>query len=393
MNMRNKWPKVKLSFICEDLTKKRLVEVNDQDRIVEPTISSKTNKISTRNETFGAGVKVKKRVKLLPGDLVFARLHTQNGLFAFCTKEYTATQTFVPVKIYEENINKDYLFYALKTHIKNLVLLGDSVGRESYKAEQILSLEIPLPPLPEQKRIVKKIKEIEERINKGILYRMKTFDDFSKLYEESLSKIFRKYNFKTEVFSRVVSFRRGPFGGSLKKEIFVDKGYKVYEQKNAIYNDFSLGHYFITKEKYHDMIAFSVTPGDLIISCSGTIGKIAIVPSSAPKGIINQALLKITPNTNLILPEFVQLILENPDYGDQIFVKVRGSAMKNIGALKNIKKINIPLPTLTEQKRIISQAKNLVTKINGLEKELYENREYFNALMPSILNKAFNGEL
>ena len=44
--------------------------------------------------------------------------------------------------------------------------------------------------------------------------------------------------------------RRGPFGGALKKDIFVPNGYKVYEQKNAISKDLSLGQYFITEEKY-----------------------------------------------------------------------------------------------------------------------------------------------
>jgi type I restriction enzyme S subunit len=96
------------------------------------------------------------------------------------------------------------------------------------------------------------------------------------------------------------SIRRGPFGGSLKKSIFVESGFKIYEQQNAIKDDFQIGCYFITEEKYREMKGFSVKPDDLIVSCAGTIGRIAIAPENAEPGIINQALMRIRPNTDLV---------------------------------------------------------------------------------------------
>ena len=90
------------------------------------------------------------------------------------------------------------------------------------------------------------------------------------------------------------SIKRGPFGSALKKAFFVDSGYKVYEQKNAIKDDFSLGEYYITEEKFNELKGFEVKGGDIIISCSGTIGKISVAPMNIKQGIINQALLKLT---------------------------------------------------------------------------------------------------
>jgi hypothetical protein len=52
----------------------------------------------------------------------------------------------------------------------------------------------------------------------------------------------------------------------LKKEIFVPQGYMVYEQRNAIQNDFSIGRYFINERKYREMEDFAVMPDDLIVS-------------------------------------------------------------------------------------------------------------------------------
>jgi len=95
----------------------------------------------------------------------------------------------------------------------------------------------------------------------------------------------------------VCNFVRGPFGGSLKKSCFQSEGYAVYEQQHAINNQFSDFRYYVDNEKFTEMLRFEVFPGDLIMSCSGTMGKIAIVPEKSPKGIINQALLKLTPKS------------------------------------------------------------------------------------------------
>jgi len=57
---------------------------------------------------------------------------------------------------------------------------------------------------------------------------------------------------------------RGPFGGAIKKEFFVKDGFKVYEQKNAIYRDADLGLYFIDENKYRDLKRFEVKEGDFI---------------------------------------------------------------------------------------------------------------------------------
>ena len=99
--------------------------------------------------------------------------------------------------------------------------------------------------------------------------------------------------------SEVCTFVRGPFGGALKKDCFVDEGYSVYEQQHAIYNQFESIRYHVDKKKFEELKRFELLSGDLIMSCSGTMGKIAIVPDGIKKGIINQALLKLTPKKNL----------------------------------------------------------------------------------------------
>ena len=92
-------------------------------------------------------------------------------------------------------------------------------------------------------------------------------------------------------------YRKGPFGSSLTKSMFVPKGadtVKVYEQKNAIQKDHTLGTYFTRQYYESKMRSFTVEPGDILVSCAGTIGETYVLPEQIELGIINQALMRMT---------------------------------------------------------------------------------------------------
>jgi len=181
------------------------------------------------------------------------------------------------------------------------------------------------------------------------------------------------------------AIRRGPFGGSLKKEIFVESGFKVYEQQNAIKDDFQIGNYFIDEDKFREMEGFNVKPHDLIISCAGTIGKVAIVPYEALPGVINQALMRIRPNPEIILCRYLKWLLESPKYQRDIFGKSAGSALKNLAAISEIKKCKIPLPPLEEQRRIAA----ILDKADGVRRKRKEAIRLTEELLRSTFLEMF----
>ena len=74
---------------------------------------------------------------------------------------------------------------------------------------------------------------------------------------------------------------------------------KAYEQGNAIKKTIYYGHYYITRNKYNELSAFSVKGGDIIISCAGTIGEIYKLPESCENGVINQALMRVRTYKNI----------------------------------------------------------------------------------------------
>ena len=174
-----------------------------------------------------------------------------------------------------------------------------------------------------------------------------------------------------------------------------DTSIKVYEQKNAIQKNYELGEYYISKAKYEMMQSFIVEPSDIIVSCAGTIGETYQLPSTAPIGIINQALMRVKLY-NLEIAKYWEMyfryILLN-----EAEMKGAGSAIKNIPPFEYLKAIIVTIPPMAEQKRIIDrylQLSALSDNFDVLQKELNNlNSEIFPFIKKSILQEAIQGKL
>lgn len=158
------------------------------------------------------------------------------------------------------------------------------------------------------------------------------------------------------------SIKRGPFGSSITKSMFVSKSnntFKIYEQGNAIKKTINYGTYYIQKDDFMNLKSFEVLPNDIIISCAGTMGECFIIPQNAPQGIINQALLKISlnpavMNNNFFIYLFKVLIQE------QIKENAVGTAIKNMASVSWLKNnVVFPLPPLAEQERIVAKIEEI----------------------------------
>lgn len=178
---------------------------------------------------------------------------------------------------------------------------------------------------------------------------------------------------------------RGPFGGSLKKEFFIKDGFKVYEQRNAIYRDVNLGSYFISENKYKELKRFDVREGDFIVSCSGTIGKIFQIPSNAKAGVINQALLKIKTDSRVIHDRFFFYIFDWDKFQQKIIDNTQGGAMQNLVGMDIFRSIAIPLPTLYEQQAIATALSDVDALITSLDKLITKKRDIKQATMQQLL--------
>ena len=178
----------------------------------------------------------------------------------------------------------------------------------------------------------------------------------------------------------------GPFGSDLKNDCFVSKEQSacmVYEQKHAIEKTLNVPTRYIDNEKYAHLKRFEIGPGDIIVSCRGTIGECWLLPDEAPKGIIHPSLMLIKPN-DAVNHEFLVYLLERI-LSEQT---QQGSGVKMAIKAKDLSKIVCIKPEREEQDYFIDFV-HLVDKSRFVvQKEIKDLQE----LLDSKMDEYFGGE-
>lgn len=158
--------------------------------------------------------------------------------------------------------------------------------------------------------------------------------------------------------------KAGPFGSALTKDMYCSEGYRVYGQEQVIPNDFSIGDYFINDEQFESLKQYEVLPGDILISCVGTFGKIAVAPESLVRGIINPRLIRLRSN-KYTSSDFLAILLRSSVGFEQFSQLSRGGTMDviNIGVLSELR---VTLPPLAEQNAIVANLTKNTARIDAL---------------------------
>lgn len=157
----------------------------------------------------------------------------------------------------------------------------------------------------------------------------------------------------------------GPYGSSLTKSMYVNSGYRVYGQQQVIPNDFSIGDYYISGEKFAEMRRYEVKPNDVLISVMGTIGKAALVPSGVEQGIINPRLVLYRVHEDSIAPRYLQVFI-NSDTSQKYFsLAAQGTTMEGLNMV-SIGELHVTVPPRGEQDEILRFVDLENEKLNSL---------------------------
>ena len=282
--------------------------------------------------------------------------------------------------------NEEYLRFAMLKSLKEIEQRTAFVTVKHLSAKELNKLELDVPELTKQDKIADTLSRLE-RVIEARKEELEKLDNLIKARFVEMFGSIHDGKFEMKTLPEIVrndknSIKRGPFGGALKKDDFVDEGYLVYEQRHAIHNDFDYAKYYITQEKYEDMIGFKVVPGDLIISCSGvTLGRIAEVPNGAKAGIINQALLKLSLNQELMMNTFFIQQFRGEEIQEILFGFSRGSGIPNMPSMSEVKAVKFVCPPLEMQKQYCDFVHQVDKSKVAVQKALEKTQLLFDSLM------------
>lgn len=281
-------------------------------------------------------------------------------------------------------------------------VLNDPKTREYYKKfasgglqinlgkSDLLNVEIPLPPLEEQRRIASILDQADELRQK----RSQAIEKLDQLLQAEFINKFHQKNYPefnvSDLLENEKSMRTGPFGSQLLHSEFVDEGIHVLGIDNAVQNSFNWAKpRFITEEKYKFLKRYTVKPKDVIITIMGTCGKCAVVPDDIPIAINTKHLCCITLDQTKCNPEFLHsYFLLHPTARNYLESRAKGAIMSGLN-MGIIKELPVELPPIKIQNEFSNLKQKIILQKTLMIKELSK----LNELFTSLQIQAFSGTL
>lgn len=338
----------------------------------------------------------------LDGDVLVAKITPcfENGKIAqvrISRRHGFGSTEFHVVRARGDRADSRYLAHFLRqAHIRKQgeSRMTGSAGQRRVPEHFLAGLRLPLPPLPEQRRIA----AILDKADALRAKRRAALAQLDTLAQSIFLDMFgdpAALGWRTATISHVASqadgaIRTGPFGSQLLHEEFTDDGIAVLGIDNAVENEFRWGQRrFISEAKYRQLSRYTVRPGDVLITIMGTCGRCAIVPDDIPTAINTKHLCCITLDRTKCLPAFLHAyFLGHPIARRYLAQKAKGAIMEGLN-MGIIKEMPIPLAPIDLQLEFAERLRRL-SEHRAAQRRSEANLE---ALFASLQHRAFRGEL
>jgi type I restriction enzyme S subunit len=323
-------------------------------------------------------------------------------------------------------IPSEFILFRLRVLEPELALSGTGSTFSAISRKDLEEIDIGVPPLPEQKRIVAKVEELLARVNTTkerlakvsmILKRFRqavlaaacsghlTADWRDKQLHtnssnqpldgnEDLPSSWSLKSIRDLASSKRGSIQSGPFGSNLLHSEFQPTGILVIGIDNVLDGKFSFGkQHRISHQKYELLKKYAARPLDVLVTVMATVGRCCVVPPDIETAIITKHVYRITADLAVVNPYYLmQCIRGCPEVLAQVQSEIQGVTRPGInGAI--LKGINIPLPPITEQHEIVRRVEAMFKLADAVEKRVAAATARAEKLTQAILAKAFRGEL
>lgn len=346
--------------------------------------------------------------------------------------------------------NYKYAFYFLRSKQQELDSKGTGTTFRAISGITIRETLFPLPPKTIQQAIVSKIEELFSEIEKGIeslstakqqlkTYRQSVlkwafegkltnslnYDSNDLLDEHDLSiEADAEADYKTKkshsnqnnqieqstdkgelpkgwkwtniaflLSDKKKGMATGPFGTMLKKSEHQKNGVPVLGIENIGEGVFQMPNkIFVTDEKANELKNFRVKENDIIISRSGTVGEICLLPKKMENSIISTNLIRVSLNLEKINPKYFVYLFQGGKVRQQVFDLCKGSSRAFLNQTI-LNSLNFPYCSIEEQNKVVEEIESRLSVADKMEESIKESLQQAEALKQSILKKAFEGKL
>jgi len=388
------YPMVPLSEVIDH--RKEFIAIDDLESYKRCRVQLHAQGIVLRDVIKGAEIKTKKQQVCRSGEFLVAEIDAKIGGFGIVPDDLdgaVVSSHYFLFQVKEGRLDKRFLDFFIRTPaFRDQVTAQGSTNYAAIRPYEVLSYQIPLPPIAEQRRIVARVEELAGKVEEARGLRSQTIKEVETLWQSNLVSVFSKIaiDCQSETFGKICDVVRGGsprpagnplyYGGSIP---FLKVGDLTRDETKYVSNyTETIKEAGLYKSRY-------IEPNTLMLTNSGaTLG----VPKICPFGTcFNDGIQAFLNIPNDIFPEYLYYFFLSKTQWFREWA-ARGQGQPNLNT-EMVKKMEFPYPPLPEQRRIVAYLDDLQAKIDALKRLQAETGKELNALLPSILDKAFKGEL
>ena len=349
----------------------------------------------------GASLKMKRHQLAKTGQVILSEIWGKKGALGFVPPEgdgALCTSHFFLFDVHRDKLEPKYLQAIFTANYLQDQLDIEAKGTTGYAAvrpKNLLTAEIPLPPLPEQRRIVARIESLAAKIEEAAKVRQIASNEPQVFLARQIDAIFdelSRHHRKRAFGSYDPHVTSGPRNWA---KHYQDGGLRFYRAQDIGLNGEVLheSKVFIEPPPGGQGRSAFLQPGDLMLVITGeTVGRCSVFRNGLEPGFVSQHVGICRLPKDSVDPDFALWGLRGPQGQEQLLGQRYGQGKPGLN-LSNIRAVTLPIPPLPEQRRIVAYLDSLQAKVGALKKLQAETAAELDALLPSILDKAFKGEL
>lgn len=391
------FPRVPLTQLLRRV--KDEIDLQDETTYKQITIRLWNKGVVLRGEQQGSDIKTKRQYRVRTGQLVLSRIDVRNGAIGLLPPALdgaVVSNDFWAYDVDQSRADPDFL--ALYVTTPRFIEDSDRTSSGTTKrirAEEdaFLRIEIPLPPLAEQRRIVARIEALARRVEEARGLRREAVEEAEALEQASLDQAYQLASVENGPVE-LESVCRTITDGDHVTPRFEESGVKFIFVGNVSSGQLHFRDCKYVAPSYFSALRPQRKPrrGDVLYSAVGaTLGIPALVDSD-DDFCFQRHVAIIKPDTARLDSKYLWHMLRSGILYKRAWSNTTGSAQPTV-PLNAIRRFPIPVSSVNEQRRIVAYLDGLQAKVDELKRLQAETQKELDALMPSILARAFAGEL
>jgi type I restriction enzyme, S subunit len=397
---RNRWPTVRFDGILQRINRKTFLDDSSSYNCVG--VRWYGNGAFVRERLIGLEISRKQQWIIRSGDVVYNKLFAWKGAFAVADETVDGCIVSDKFPTYELNrslVDPKYLQYYFRTpplwrQAEATSKGAAAISKLTLNPPQFWDLTILLPPLDEQHRIVTWLEALAAKVGEALEERRQTEEQVEALFGAALDRTVGqlRQKYENQILMHLVEQERGISYGVVLTGAPNDKGVPTLRA-----GDLQKFRVILSNVKRIDPDIEAkyrrtrLQGNELLLRIRGGLGELAVCPPEMVGGNVSRE-IAVIPFTDSVLAKFGMYVLAAPESQSRMRAQLRGTSYVGIN-LRDVRTLPIPLAPIADQQKIVAYLDDIRAKVDSLKKLESETAAELDALLPSVLSKAFSGDL